>query len=303
MNSIESLRLDFDSQVEDLRNIQNEKIFDECIFVGSGDSYVAGLISEYLTNKSRCYSPSDLVNSSLLADKTYCFISVTGRTKANIQLARRAKKSGLRTAAVTANEKSKLAQVCDQVIPLNITRVKTPTAGFRTFVANVITCLQLLGIDVPNKFDLWHKEAKQLSSKISESLILPNDILYILGNNLLYPVALYASFQMAEFFGTSAVAHKLEEFCHSPVFGMKKWHNLWILGYKEERISRTLGKLGSSTLYIELYNSDIFTQLFESVFFVQNLILLLAKKQGYTELQYTVMKDVLKVSSDIIYED
>ena len=303
MNSIESLRLDFDSQVEDLGSIRNQKIFDDCIYVGSGDSYVAGLISEYLTNKSRCYSPSDLVNSSLSADKTYCFISVTGKTQANIQLARRAKKSGLRTAAVTANEKSKLAQVCDQVIPLNITRVKTPTAGFRTFAANVITCLQLLGIDIPNKFDLWHKEAKQLSSKISESLILPNDMLYILGNNLLYPLALYASFQMAEFFGTSAVAHKLEEFCHSPVFGMKKWHNLWILGHKEERISRTLGKLGSSTLYIELYNSDIFTQLFESVFFVQNLILLLAKKQGYTELQYTVMKDVLKVSSDIIYED
>ena len=247
MNSIESLRLDFDSQVEDLASICNQKIFDDCIYVGSGDSYVAGLISEYLTNKCRCYSPSDLVNSSLSADKTYCFISVTGKTKANIELARRAKKSGLRTAAVTANEKSKLAQVCDQVIPLKITRVKTPTAGFRTFVANVITCLQLLGIDVPNKFDHWHKEAKQLSSKISESLILPNDMLYILGNNLFYPLALYTSFQMAEFFGTSAVAHKLEEFCHSPIFGMKKSHNLWILGQKEEWVSRSLGKLGSST--------------------------------------------------------
>ena len=170
-------------------------------------------------------------------------------------------------------------------------------------MANVITCLQLLGIDIPNKFDYWHKQAKQLSLKISESVILPNDLLYILGNNLLYPLALYTSFQMAEFFGTSAVPYKLEEFCHSPIFSMKKSHNLWILGQKEEQVSKSLAKLGSGTLYIELYNSDILAQLFESIFFVQNLFLLLAKKHGYSELQYTVLKATLKVSSDIIYED
>ena len=45
---------------------------------------------------------------------------------------------------------------------------------------------------------------------------------------------------MAEFFGTTAAAHKLEEFCHSPIFGMKKSHNLWILGQKEECISKSL---------------------------------------------------------------
>ena len=303
MNSIESLRLDFNSQIEDLGKYVIKRFLTIAYMLDLEILMWLDLLRNISLTKCRCYSPSDLVNSSLSADKTYCFISVTGKTKANIELARRAKKSGLRTVAVTANEKSKLAQVCDQVIPLKITRVKTPTAGFRTFVANVITCLQLLGIDVPNKFDHWHKEAKQLSSKISESLILPNDMLYILGNNLLYPLALYTSFQMAEFFGTSAVAHKLEEFCHSPIFGMKKSHNLWILGQKEEWMSRSLGKLGFSTLYIELYNSDILTQLFESIFFVQNLILLLAKKHGYTELQYTVMKDVLKASSDIIYED
>jgi hypothetical protein len=37
MNSIESLKLDFNSQIEELGNIQNEKMFDEFIYVGSGD--------------------------------------------------------------------------------------------------------------------------------------------------------------------------------------------------------------------------------------------------------------------------
>jgi fructoselysine-6-P-deglycase FrlB-like protein len=302
MNSIGSLKLDFDSQIRQLNMIGNEKIFDECIFVGSGDSYVAGLITEFLTNhKCRCYSPSDLSNSRFLQDKTYCFISVTGRTRANIEIARRATESGIRTVAVTLNKNSKLAQVCNETVPLKITKEYTPTAGFSTFAANVVTCLQLAGINLPKKFDKWYKKGMELSLASIESVKFPKDTSYILGNNLSYALALYSSFQMAEFFGCTVVAHKLEEFCHSPIFGAKKSHDLWILGQNEEQISLRLQKLGFHLSYFELYDSEILTQLFESIFFMQNLILLLAKKYGYTELQYVKMKNVLKASSDIIY--
>jgi fructoselysine-6-P-deglycase FrlB-like protein len=302
MNSIESLKLDFDSQIRELNKIDNEKIFDECIYVGSGDSYVAGLIAEYLTNhKCRCYSPSDLSNSRFLQDKTYCFISVTGRTRANIEIARRVTESGIRTIAVTLNKNSKLAQVCNETVPLKITKGYTPTAGFSTFAANVTTCLQLAGIILPKKFDIWYKKGLELSLSSIESVKLPKDTCHILGNNLSYALALYSSFQMAEFFGCTVIAHKLEEFCHSPIFGAKKSHDIWILGQNEEQMSLRLQKLGFHLSYFELYNSEIHTHLFESIFFMQNLILLLAKKYGYTELQYVKMKDVLKASSDIIY--
>jgi fructoselysine-6-P-deglycase FrlB-like protein len=302
MNSIESLKLDFDSQIRELNKIDNEKIFDECVYVGSGDSYVAGLIAEYLSNhKCRCYSPSDLSNSKFLQDKTYCFISVTGRTNANIEIARRATESGIKTIAVTLNKNSKLAHVCKEIVPLKITKVNTPTAGFSTFVANVVTCLQLAGIILPKKLNTWYKKGMELSLSSFQSVKLPDETSYILGNNLFYALALYNSFQMAEFFGSTVIAHKLEEFCHSPIFGVKKSHDLWILGQNEVQLSRRLEKLGFRISYFELYNSDILAQLFQSIFFMQNLILLLAKKYGYTELQYVMMKDVLKASSDIIY--
>jgi fructoselysine-6-P-deglycase FrlB-like protein len=302
MHSIESLKLHLGSQIRELDKIDNEKIFEECVYVGSGDSYVAGLIAEFLTHhKCKCYSPSDLSNSRFLQDKTYCFISVTGRTKANIEIARRATKSGIKTVAVTLNENSKLAQVCRQVVPLKITKSYTPTAGFSTFVANVVTCLQLAGIYLPKKFNTWYKKGLKLSLSSIDSVILPDETSYILGNNLFYALALYYSFQMAEFFGSTVIAHKLEEFCHSPIFGVNKFHHLWLLGQKEEQLSRRLEKLGFRLSYFELYNSDILTQLFESIFFIQNLILLLANKYGYTELQYVKMKDILKASSDIIY--
>jgi fructoselysine-6-P-deglycase FrlB-like protein len=303
MNSIDTLNLDFDSQIRQLNKIRNKKFFDECIFIGSGDSYAAGLIAEYATDhKCKCYSPSDLYSSQFENDKPYCFVSVTGKTKANIKVAERATQEGVRTIAITLDKNSKLAQVCKEIVPLDITRTQMPTAGFSTFVTNVLTCLQISGAAGPQKFDVWHKKGVQLSLKFVKSLLLSRqEPLYLLGNNLLYPIALYTSFQMVEFFGITAIAHKLEEFCHSPIFGLKKSHPIWILGQNEEQVGKKLERLGLNLSYAELCDNDIFAQLFTSIFFVQNLILLLAKKHGYNELQYIKMKDVLKVSSDIIY--
>jgi hypothetical protein len=108
---------------------------------------------------------------------------------------------------------------------------------------------------------------------------------------------------MAEFFGTTAVAHKLEEFCHSPIFGLKSPEPVWILGQNESQVYQKLRMLGLRLSYIELYNPDILAQLFESIFCVQNLMLLLAERHGLEELKYVTMKDVLKASSDIIYDE
>jgi fructoselysine-6-P-deglycase FrlB-like protein len=302
MNSIESLKLDFNSQIKHLSSIHNGKLFDDCIYVGSGDSYVVGLIVEFLTNhKCRCYSPSDLLNARLLEDKTYCFISVTGRTRANIVLARRAAGLGVKTIAVTQNRNSELAQVCREIVPIKMAVEQSPPAGFGTFVANVITCLQIVGVRVPSKFDTWHSRGLELSQSLLDSMILPQVTLHVIGNGILYALALYASLKMSEFFCVSTVAHKLEEFCHSPIFGIKKSHHLWIMGQNNEPIGKRLEKLGLHVSYVELHRPDIFTQLFESIFFVQNLMLLVAKKYGYTELQYVLRQDILKASSDIIY--
>jgi len=302
MNSIESLTLDFNEQISELGKIKNDKISDNLIFVGSGDSYVAGLIAEYLTHhKCKCYSPSDLFSSELFKDWTYCFVSVTGRTKANISIARRASQVGCKTVAITFNENSKLARVCDRIVQIKLKNSGTPNSGFRNFIANVVTCLQIAGITVPKKFGMWYQAGTKISQNVIESLTLSPETTFVLGNNILYPIALYTTFQMAEFFGTTAVAHKLEEFCHAPIFGIEKSHRMWLLGQNEQTVRQKLSRLGLKLTYIELYNQDILAQLFESIFFVQNLMLLLAKKYGYVEQKYLMMKDVLKTSSDIIY--
>jgi hypothetical protein len=209
----------------------------------------------------------------------------------------------MRTIAVTFNQNSKLAEVCKEVVPVNITKVHTPTAGFSTFVANVVTCLHIAGVMIPKKFQMWHKKGVELSLKFLNSTVLPAETLYLLGNNILFAIALYTSMQLAEFFGSTAVAYKLEEFCHSPIFGLKKSHDIWIMGRKEKAVSKRLKSLGLHISYVELYRADIFTQLFESIFFIQNLMFLIAKKYRYNQLQYVLRQDILKVSSDIIYNN
>ena len=161
--------------------------------------------------------------------------------------------------------------------------------------------MQVAGITVPKKIEMWYQNALKISKNVLESVVLPVDTVFVLGNDTLYPLALYMSLQMAEFFGTTVVAHKLEEFCHSPVFGVRNAHQLVILGQKEKSIAQKLGKLDLKISYIELYNQDILSQLFESIFFVQNLMILLAERYGSTELYYRMSKHALKVSSEIIY--
>jgi hypothetical protein len=75
------------------------------------------------------------------------------------------------------------------------------------------------------------------------------------------------------------------------------------MGQNEEVVSKRLSRLGPRLSYLELYKPDVLTQLFESIFFVQNLMFLMAKKYGYTQLQFALREDILKASSDLIYNN
>ena len=303
MNSIKPPQPQLDLLLQQINEIHNSKVSDNCIFVGSGDSYVAGLIVEFLSDhRCKCYSPSDLLNSKLSEANTYCFISVTGKTKSNITVAEQAAAAGARTIAITFNVKSKLAQICGDTVPLKITETKAPN-DFITFLASVVTSLQMVGVRVPKKFDVWYKEGMKLAMDFSQSILLPlKEPIFFLGNNLLYCLALYGSLKVTEYFGITTISHKLEEFCHSPIFGTQKSNSLWIFGQNEKAVSLRLEKLGLDIHYFELYNKDTLTRSFQSIFFLQNMILLLAKRQGFNQPQYLLEKEKLRTSSDLIYK-
>lgn len=300
MDSLEKIRLDYVNQINSLTHFPSIKKSKNCIFVGSGDSYVAGLIAEYLSNhKCICYSPADLMRSIFMKEMTYYFISVTGRTRSNIEVAKRATGAGIRTVAVTLDPSSELANVCNEIYPLGKAVAKTSTS-YGAFTSNVAICLQLAGISIPRKFQVWHRNGMNLSSRY-DYVDLPKGVIHILGNDVFYPLAIYTSLKMSEFFGVTTVPNRMEEFSHAPVFGIKPSHTVWILGRTENITSQKLKNLNNKSNFFGLKNPDVLSELFESIFFLQGFMLLLCEKHNINELKYVLMKRVLDISSNIIY--
>ncbi len=300
MDSLEKIKFDYTEQINSLGKVSTRKKSKNCIFVGSGDSYVAGLIAENVSNHHcKCYSPADLMRSKFMENMTYYFISVTGRTRSNIEIARLATKAGAKTVAVTFDPTSELAKVCNEIYTLKTSTTNTSTS-YGTFTTNVATCLELAGISIPRKFQRWHRNGMDLVSRFNH-VSFPKHVLHILGNDVFYPLAIYASLKMTEFFGVTTIPNKMEEFCHTPVFGIKPSHAIWILGRTEDSTSHKLGNLKNEFNFFELKNPDLLSELFESIFFLQGFMLLLCEKYDFTELKYVLMKKILTISSDIIY--
>ena len=210
-------------------------------------------------------------------------------------------KLGAKTVAVTFDPTSELAKVCNEIYTLETSMTNTSTS-YSTFTTNVVTCLELAGISIPRKFQKWHRNGMDLVSSFNH-VSFPKRVLHILGNDVFYPLAIYASLKMTEFFGVTTIPNKMEEFSHSPVFGIKPSHAIWILGRTEDTTSQKLGNLKNELNFFELKNPDLLSELFESIFFLQGFMLLFCEKYDFTELKYVLMKKVLEVSSDIIYRN
>jgi len=62
---------------------------------------------------------------------------------------------------------SKLAEACDGIIHPSLKRAHTHTAGFGSFIASAVTCLQVSVRIAPNKFHISYRNALELSQKCS----------------------------------------------------------------------------------------------------------------------------------------
>src|SRR5215203_2472452 len=150
MNSIELMKKEIEQQRDKLKQIsvlEQNKNISEYLFVGSGDSFVSGLIASYESNfNCLCIDPAEIIiNPHLCNNKRVCFISISGKTKENILAAKKVKKYCKETIAITANPTSDLALNCMKVI--NVEYQKPPkmtTAGTLGFILTTMKALSLI---------------------------------------------------------------------------------------------------------------------------------------------------------------
>jgi fructoselysine-6-P-deglycase FrlB-like protein len=296
---------------------------DCCLFVGSGDSYIAGLAAQYFSSSHAiCCYPLDIIKNPSLVDRRNLFIvSISGNTQANILAAKIAKKNGARkVTALTARPSSRLAKSCDQTIELSYRNTGVATAGTISFTASMIKCISLsthlhMLSDIRKLYNRAEKQAEQVTSKVDlkNSSIANGSIssnsgsssssYFILGDGQLYAIARYATLKFNEVFGTTALAYPAEEFCHSPLFSITEADRAIVLGDgsgNNRKLSKRLNEEGFSSFHIEFKNTGI-ELLLQATFFIQFFVLKLAQKYNMTTCHFLTSRKLLKMSSDFIY--
>jgi fructoselysine-6-P-deglycase FrlB-like protein len=317
MNAIEAMQAEIEYQVEELPKLDLLSPVRNCLFVGSGDSHVAGLAAQYFSgSQAICCYPIDIIKNPLLVKRRNLFIvSISGNTQANIMAAKIAKKHGASNiTALTARPSSRLAKFCDQIIELKYRNTGIATAGSISFTASMIKCISLITqLHLPSNigeiYNCAEKQAKQAISKIDDksNSSSSNSCYFILGNGQLHAIAMYGSLKINEVFGVRAMAYPAEEFCHSPLFSIQETDQAIVLGDDDDddnnnsrKLSKRLNEEGFSSVYVGFQNKGI-ELLLSATFFIQLVLLKLAQKYGLTSCHFLSNEKLLRVSSDFIY--
>jgi fructoselysine-6-P-deglycase FrlB-like protein len=317
MNAIEAMQAEIEYQVQDLHKLDLSSPVGNCLFVGSGDSYIAGLAAQYFSgSRAICCSPIDIIKNPLLVKRRNLFVvSISGNTQANILAAKIAKKHGVGTiSALTARSSSRLAKSCDQTIELKYKNTGITTAGTISFTASMIKCISLstelqLPSDLRKMYNRAENQAKQAISKIDDKSNSSSSTSYfILGNSQLHAIAMYGALKFNEVFGAKAMAYPTEEFCHSPLFSIKETDQAIVLGGEEDdddddnssKLSKRLNEEGFASVHVGFKPTGI-ELLLQATFFIQLFVLKLAQKYSLTSCYFLRNEKLLRVSSDFIY--
>lgn len=301
VNSIEAMALDMERQLEVLpRMALPEPMAGDVLLVGSGDSYVAALAAQYLSSgHAKAFRPEDVIADPSLAGNRAYFLSVSGKTLANVHAAKAAKAAGARTIAVTADTAGPLSQACDDTIELKF-KSAGRTAGTLGFTACLLVCARLAtekGACPQGLRAIYDAAATkaQVSGTIKDSIVT-------LGETLLYPAAMYCALKFSEVLGARAAAYPLGNFFHAPLFGHRDdWAVVFGAGEADARLARRLARSGFSSLYLDCSAHSRIGSLLFAAFFAQHLVLGIAKKKRMIECYFLQDKTLLDLSSDVIY--
>ena len=192
-------------QVEDLPKLSLPKQanVDECLIMGSGDSYVAALITQYVSDyRAVCCTPVEVaINPKIVRNRRLYIVSVSGNTRSNILAAKKSRKLNVPTTAITARPESELAKNCDQIIELHYRSTGIPTSGTISFTSNVLCCLSLAG--KMDSLDRLKGIYSQTRNEVEDTFTSDKDAPCIfLAEGILFPVAIYGSVEDERSFWT-----------------------------------------------------------------------------------------------------
>jgi len=314
-SSLDAMEQEIHNQVEDLpafarelgkddrfRNLDPSRI----IFTGSGDSFACSLFAHYLSQmQAFSADPFELrLYPQVSRNKTVFITSISGKTRTNIQLARKVKVVAKKRVAITANSKSPLAKECDDVIQLRYRSLGILTSGTASFSASLLAVASLIRrLPKLDSLPIMERRAAGWARRLR---VHPNGGFLFVGSGTGYALATYAAFKIHEVLGLSAQYQHTEQLGHSQLFSLQeKSDNLLFLSpssdQKTSEVFRVLSKSGFNVYLLKSGTADPILATLQVMFCIQHLALYLGRKMGLRECAFVTDKKRLALSSRLIY--
>jgi glucosamine 6-phosphate synthetase-like amidotransferase/phosphosugar isomerase protein len=276
------------------------------IFSGAGDSYATAVFAQELSSGQAVSSdPYELLkNISIVKGKNLIIVSVSGKTQANIDLARRAKKFARKRIAITANNDSSLAKECDESLLLEYGSSGVLTAGTISFTCSLIACASLLG-QLPKTLNVTETLEKAENWGTSQVSIGTGSFLFI-GSGVNYALSMYGASKVREVLGAKAEADFPEQLGHARLFTVDKRRDTIICisssQDKARQIYKLLDKNGFRTNLLTVPADKTVRASLNVAVHLQQLALTLARKRGMTECAFLADPRTLELSNSMIYK-
>ena len=312
-SSLEVMEEQLRGQVEELRVFANQtgtqgghlQRPSDMIFTGSGDSFACSLFASYLSRGlARVADPYELQQyPEMTLGKTVFITSVSGRTRANLQLARQIKRLARKRVAVTANPASPLAKECDGTIPLSNGSPGPVTSGTVSFTTSLLALASRIRT-LPRILDLDKAETRAREWARHLRTVPRGGFLFV-GSGIGYALSAYGAFKIHEVLGLPADYVQPEQLGHSKLFSLRAGDNIVCLASRQDRktayMSRALSKKGFHSHLLDIQARDPVAAGLEAAFSFQYLALGLARARGLKEVAFLLDKKKLRLSSSLIY--
>jgi fructoselysine-6-P-deglycase FrlB-like protein len=276
------------------------------IFTGSGDSLASSLFAHYLSQmQALAADPYELqLYPRVTRNKTLFITSVSGKTRTNIQLARRVRGLAKKRVVITANPESPLAKECDDVIRLRYRSPGILTSGTASFSASLLAVASLIRrLPKLDSLPIMERRAAEWARRLR---VHPRGEFLFIGSGTGYSLAMYAAFKIHEVLGLPAQYQHTEQLGHSQLFSLQqKSDNLFFLASssdeKTSEVFRVLSKSGFNAYLLKSDKRDPILGTLQIMFCLQHLALHLGRKMGLQECAFVTDKKRLALSSRLIY--
>jgi D-arabinose 5-phosphate isomerase GutQ len=283
---------------EELKNSSYNKILKgvNVILTGCGDSYAASLMLNEIVNV-RVIDPYEAYFQNFDKETIFVIISVSGKTVANLNLAKKLKENGNKIIAVTGRKDSPLAKIANDIVWINYEE-KIILPGTLSFTKTLVALYNLFGIEV--NFNSINEEL--IKRAFEETREISGDLFYVLGGTKLYPACYYFKAKILEFSGHKTIIERIEQFAHTDLFGLSFNDTVIFLSRNDRKVEETFKLLADKVKIAKCFNFNYNipeTYLISSIY-AQALGLNLLIYNGLNDFYFAKSK-LLKISDQLIY--